>query len=84
MGKLLTTQEAGKRLGISPLRVRQLILNGRLPASKFGRDWVIQEKDLKKVRDRRPEQASTTSKLDVERCRIFPSLKTEIPNISIM
>ncbi len=54
MGKLLTTREAGKRLGIGPLRVRQLILNGRLPASKFGRDWVIQDKDLKKVKNRKP------------------------------
>ena len=54
MEKLLSTRETGKRLGISPLRVRQLILNGRLPASKFGRDWMIKEKDLDKVKNRKP------------------------------
>ncbi len=54
MEELLDTKQAGKRLGISPLRVRQLISNGRLPATKFGRDWMIKEKDLVKVQDRKP------------------------------
>jgi excisionase family DNA binding protein len=39
-------------LGIGRLRVRQLILKGRLPAEKFGRDWMIQERDLEKVKVR--------------------------------
>ena len=46
MNKALTCKEAAKRLNINSSRVRQLILAGRLPATKFGRDWVIQEKDL--------------------------------------
>ncbi len=53
MGNLNTTQ-AGKKLGISRIRVRQLINKGRLPAEKVGRDWVIKEKDLKKVMNRKP------------------------------
>lgn len=35
-------------------RVRQLVLEGRLPAEKFGRDLVIKESDLKRVEDRKP------------------------------
>jgi excisionase family DNA binding protein len=52
--KILTTKEAGKLLGINDSRVRQLIIEGRLPAIKFGNAWVIQEKDLKKVAIRKP------------------------------
>ena len=54
MDKLLTTKEAGKQLGISPLRVFQLIKAGRLPAIKLGRDWIISKDDLGKVANRRP------------------------------
>jgi excisionase family DNA binding protein len=52
--KLLTTPEAAERLGITLARVQQLIWNGRLPAQKVGRDYVIQEEDLKLVSDRKP------------------------------
>lgn len=52
--KILTTKQAARALGINDSRVRQLILSGRLPAQKIGRDWIIQEKDLKKVSNRKP------------------------------
>lgn len=42
----LTTQEAGKILGVTPQRVLALIRAGRLPAIKVGRDWLIARKDL--------------------------------------
>jgi excisionase family DNA binding protein len=51
---MLTTQEAAERLGVTSIRVRQLISGGRLPAEKFGRDYMIKEEDLKLVKDRRP------------------------------
>ena len=51
--KRLTTKEAALRLGVAPSRVRQLILNGQLPAEKAGRDLWILETDLEKVK-RRP------------------------------
>jgi excisionase family DNA binding protein len=54
MAKSLTTQEAAKRLGISAIRVRQLISAGRLPAEKFGRDYMIEEADLELVAERKP------------------------------
>lgn len=52
--KLLTTIEAGRKLGITYQRVIALIKAGRLPANKMGRDWIIKEKDLKLVADRKP------------------------------
>jgi len=49
----LTTKQAAKELGITAGRVRQLILAGRLPAIKVGRDLLINPADLDKVRDRK-------------------------------
>ena len=54
MTKLLTTAEAGRVLGVNASRVRQLILAGRLPARKLGRDLFVDERDLVLVGDRRP------------------------------
>ena len=50
----LTTRQASEILGISRRRVRALIKAGRLTATKFGRDWMINEKDLKEVAVRKP------------------------------
>jgi excisionase family DNA binding protein len=52
--KLLTTKEVAERLGVSVRRVHALIQDGRLPAQKFGRDYQIDEKDLKLVQNRKP------------------------------
>jgi excisionase family DNA binding protein len=56
----LTTKQAAERLGITPRRVQALVTAGRLPAQKFGRDYMIREKDLKLVEIRkvgRPKKA---------------------------
>ena len=50
---LLTTTQAADILGVKQARVRQLILAGRLPAKKHGRDWIIRERDLELVRVRK-------------------------------
>lgn len=50
----LTTKEAAEKLGVTVTRVQQLILAGRLPAEKKGRDYFISEEDLKLVEDRKP------------------------------
>lgn len=52
--QILTTTEAAIRLGVSTRRVQAMIKSGRLPATKMGRDWMIKEKDLKLVEDRKP------------------------------
>ncbi len=62
MSATLTTKEAAEKLGVTPARVRQLVLAGDLPAEKFGRDLMIKEADLKLVEERpmgRPPKAIT-------------------------
>ena len=49
----LTTKQVAGRLGITPRRVQALIEAGKLPAQKFGRDYMIKEKDLSLVKDRK-------------------------------
>jgi len=43
---LLTTAQAAAFLGISSSRIRQLIIEERLPATKVGRDQLIRKIDL--------------------------------------
>lgn len=59
---LITTGEAAERLGVTVRRVQALIAAAKLPAQKFGRDYMIDEADLKLVEDRkvgRPRKAPT-------------------------
>lgn len=51
--KLLTTKEAAARLSITPRRVVAIIQSGKLPAEKIGRDYLIIEKDLDLVANRK-------------------------------
>jgi len=52
MVRRLTSKEAAEILGVSRPRVQQMVLKGQLPAEKFGRDLVILESDLQKVKHR--------------------------------
>jgi excisionase family DNA binding protein len=64
MNKGLTTNEAAERLNVSPARVRRLVLDGRLPAQKFGRDLVIYESDVElfeRLKGGRPRKAKEGS-----------------------
>lgn len=55
MSTLLTTIEAGQRLGVTRWQILALIKAGRLPATKAGRDWLIAEDDLRQAEhERRP------------------------------
>jgi excisionase family DNA binding protein len=62
MMALITTSEAAERLGVHITRVQQFIRSKRLPAEKVGRDWLIEEKDLALVGERktgRPPKAES-------------------------
>ncbi|GAG36082.1 unnamed protein product [marine sediment metagenome] len=50
---LLTTQQVAEKLKVTRGEILRLITVRRLPARKQGRDWVIREKDLKKVEYRK-------------------------------
>ncbi len=48
--KRLTVKQVATKLGVSVPRVHQLIQEGRLPAEKLGRDWIIETSDLEKLK----------------------------------
>ena len=52
--KKLTARQAAEKLGVNDSRIRQLIGTGKLPAEKYGNLWLVDEKDLELVRDRKP------------------------------
>ena len=52
VNKWLTTQQVAEKLGVTAGRVRQMIIDGQLPATKMGRDNFIDESDLKLVKER--------------------------------
>ncbi len=56
--KLISTAEAAEKLGVHITRVQALIKAGRLPAQKVGGSYVINEGDLKLVKDRKPGRPS--------------------------
>lgn len=53
MSNLISTKEASEKLGLSIRRVQALITSGRLPAQKIGNSFVVREKDLEFVRERK-------------------------------
>jgi excisionase family DNA binding protein len=46
---LISTTEAARRLNASPDTIKRLCQQGRIPASKPGRDWMIEESELPKI-----------------------------------
>lgn len=54
MENMLTPQDAADRLGVTVYRVHQLIRSGKLPATSYGRFYLIQEQDLALLADRKP------------------------------
>jgi len=50
--KLLTTAQVAEKLGVHRTRVNVLIKAGRLPAQRYGRAFLVEEKDLALVSER--------------------------------
>lgn len=50
---LITTKEAAEKLGVSMRRITALIKDGRLPSQQIGREHLIEESDLEKVKERK-------------------------------
>lgn len=45
---MMTTAEAAKLLNLDVSRIRQLCINGKLKASKRGRDWWITKAEVER------------------------------------
>jgi excisionase family DNA binding protein len=54
MKDVCTARDVADNLGISLRRVHKLIEDGRLPAEKFGSQYVIKKADIELVRERKP------------------------------
>ncbi len=52
LGTTLTVGEAARILDMDPSAVRRAILQGRLPATKFGRDWALRPEDVAAYKQR--------------------------------
>jgi len=60
---MITTAEVAARLGVHRSRVNDLMKEGRLPAQRFGKVYLVDEKDLRLVAKRKPGRpAKPTSK----------------------
>ncbi|QBF47259.1 DNA-binding protein [Janibacter limosus] len=46
---LISVPDAARQLGVSRMRIQQRIADGSLPAQRVGRQWVIDEADLRAV-----------------------------------
>jgi excisionase family DNA binding protein len=64
--ELLTTNEAAKILRVTPIRVRQMIREGKIAARQVGRDYIIEESSLESVKTYgkagRPKNTADTEK----------------------
>ncbi len=56
--------DAARRLGLSPVRVRELISTGRLPASRVGHRRAIAETELQSLIERRAAGPTPTGTVD--------------------
>lgn len=73
---ILNTKEVAEKLNVSSIRVRQLIRDGRLPAKKIGRDFVIDENDLALVAERQTGRPLKTENGNHKKEKAEKSFKT--------
>lgn len=60
---LLSTKQAAEKVGVSVARIQQWIWDGRLPAIRPSRDYLIDAKDLENIvafRRGRPKKTNGT------------------------
>lgn len=67
--KLITTADAAKRLGVHRTRVNVLIREGRLPAQQIGRAYLIDEKDLALVSERKVGRPPAKNGKEIKKLR---------------
>lgn len=75
MTGLLTTQQAAEKLGVTAGRVRQMIVDGQLPAVKMGRDNFIKESDLKLVEGRKVGRPSKSANAGEKKAKTHAAKK---------
>jgi excisionase family DNA binding protein len=59
---MISSRQAADKLGVTQRRIVALIKGGRLPAQRLGREWMIDEKSLRLVANRKPGRPVTSDK----------------------
>ena len=60
--QLLTAKEVGKLLGIGGAAVRAMIRDRKLPAERYGNQWMVNRDDLEKIPYRREDRVEALRK----------------------
>ena len=63
-GQLLTTADAAAQLGVTPARIRQLVLSGEIKAEKVGRDVLIPVAEIETAKARKTKPGPAPKKPD--------------------
>lgn len=53
MAQYMTTEAAAKYLGVTPQRVRQLVVAERIAATKYGRDYLLNPESVRSYKEGR-------------------------------
>lgn len=61
MPRKLTTSELAETVGLTDIRIRQMILNGEIKAERFGRAYMIDAKYIEIIKSR-PERRGRPQK----------------------
>jgi excisionase family DNA binding protein len=51
---MITTKEVAERVGKGQRAIQALITKGHLPAVKLGRDWFVDERNLRLIENIKP------------------------------
>ena len=54
---LYNSKQASEILNLSPLTITNLVRQGKIKASKIGREWIFTSEDLKAYREKKASQA---------------------------
>lgn len=84
--ELLTTNEAAKILRVTPIRVRQMIREGKIEAKQVGRDYVIEESSLRSVKTYgkagRPAKESESGNKNGKNEKVFKTIFDIMPELA--
>ena len=54
---LLNSHQVAEKLNLSPLTITTLVRQGKIKATKVGREWIFTDEDLKAYQEKKASQA---------------------------
>lgn len=57
----LTSAEVAKKLGFSPDYIRKFLQSGVIKGQKLGRNWIVSEKEISKIKRKRSSRRKNGS-----------------------